>query len=94
MLENPVQLNFTNKPGVTKMTIIKTADGHRNLFFRAKGDFINTKNGWRKQPVDAFVIQWKGTSDFDSGFHEESFATLAAAEIEFAVRIIESASHE
>jgi hypothetical protein len=61
------------------MNIIKTVDEHLNLFFRAKGAKVNTKNGWRKQQTDAYIIQWQGSSDYDSGYHETTFMTLEGA---------------
>jgi hypothetical protein len=52
----------------------------RNLFFRPKGLTVFTEYfGWFKQDKDEYVIQWKGTPDWCSGYHKQGFDTLEDA---------------
>jgi hypothetical protein len=59
---------------------VQGTDGSRNLFFRPKGLVVFTSYfGWFLQDKDEYIIQWRGTPDWDSDFHKQGFDTLEDA---------------
>lgn len=61
---------------------IESSGGSRNLFYRAAGTEVqvhNAPNFNYIQRENAYVIQWEGNPEYDSGYSEYIFKTLNEA---------------
>jgi len=63
---------------------ITGSEGHRNLFFRAKGTEYVTDRGDEVATDDLYIIQWQGLPGRDSGYSAREFKTLKEAVAEFS----------